>query len=361
MSRPVLATIDLSALANNFALAQELAPNSNTLAVVKANAYGHGALAIAKALQPLAPAFGVASIEEALELRKGGITKPILLMEGPFHAEEIEVAAEQRLWLMLHNLQQLQWLEAASLSHPISTWIKVDTGMHRLGIAPQQAASTVQRIRASTNVTGDPVLATHFAEADSPSSDITKAQITRFQRICAPLNCPTSLANSAGILAWPSAQGTFNRPGIMLYGSSPFEHPHVNASRLQPVMTFSSRVIALREVHRGEQVGYGGTWTAQRPSKIATVATGYGDGYPRHAGNGTPVVVAGKLAPLAGRVSMDMITVDITDLPHVNIGDEVELWGKQLSVDQVARHSSTLSYELFTRMPQRVKRIYLAP
>lgn len=362
MSRPTSAIIDLKALRENFYLAQQLAPNSKSMPMVKANAYGHGMIEVANALADSAPAFGVACIEEALALRKANIKQPILLLEGPHSADEIGIAAKHGFWLMLENHNQLQAILSAHLSNPISVWLKLDTGMHRLGFKPEDLQHIYKQLSDSANVADDIVLATHFACADDLESDFTDRQLQCFNSAIDTLDfpAPTSLANSAAILGWPSIEDNWQRPGYMLYGASPFSKPQKNADQLQQVMHFQSAVISIRNISAGESVGYTANWTAQRNSIIATVAVGYGDGYPRHAPNGTPVLIDGVRCPLVGRVSMDMITVDITDLnTDIKIGTDVTLWGPALSVTEVSMHCGTIGYELLTRMPARVPRIYI--
>ena len=362
MSRPTSAIIDLKALRENFYLAQQLAPNSKSMPMVKANAYGHGMIEVANALADSAPAFGVACIEEALALRKANIKQPILLLEGPHSADEIGIAEKHGFWLMLENHNQLQAILSAHLSNPISVWLKLDTGMHRLGFKPEDLQHIYKQLSDSANVADDIVLATHFACADDLESDFTDRQLQCFNSAIDTLDfpAPTSLANSAAILDWPSIEDNWQRPGYMLYGASPFSKPQKNADQLQQVMHFQSAVISIRNISAGESVGYTANWTAQRNSVIATVAVGYGDGYPRHAPNGTPVLIDGARCPLVGRVSMDMITVDITDLnTDIKIGTDVTLWGPALSVTEVAMHCGTIGYELLTRMPARVPRIYI--
>jgi alanine racemase len=226
--------------------------------------------------------------------------------------------------------------------------------MHRLGLQPKQLPVAIERLNASENVRKPLVVATHFACADDPENPFTQVQIARFHAAVEGMDVLASLANSAALVAWPEALAHWNRPGIMLYGASPLGKPHDVDRQLRPVMQLESRVIALRQIDAGERVGYTGSWRATRPSVIATVAIGYGDGYPRHAVNGTPVLVGGKRAPLAGRVSMDMITVDVTDLPGTSIGDPVTLWGKGLPVNEVAASAGTIGYEVLTRMTGRV-------
>ena len=359
MSRPNQARLDLSALRHNLEVARGLAPGSKLMAVVKANAYGHGAVTIAQELQSRTDALAVACIEEAIELRDAGIDAPILLLEGVFEARELAEAAQLGFWITIDNEWQLRWLEEAVLPAPLHCWLKVDTGMHRLGVAADRTREFFERLSTADNVDGTPVIYTHFASADNVASDQTRQQIDMFNRVCDDLSAERSAANSPGLLAWPDARYEWVRPGYMLYGNSPMLKPHPNAEALRPVMTLTSAVISLRDVDPGESVGYGATWTASRPSRIATVTVGYGDGYPRLAPNGTPVLVNGRRAALAGRVSMDMITVDVTELPAVGPGDEVVLWGKGLPLAEGAGHAGTIGYELTTRMPARIPRVVI--
>jgi alanine racemase len=358
MARPNQAIIDLDALRHNIAHARRLAPQSKIMAVVKADAYGHGAVAVARALETRTNAFAVACIEEALELREAGIATPILLLQGAFEPSELTTAVKENFWLMIDNDAQLESLERAELPSPLNCWLKIDTGMHRLGVDPDNTASCFQRLLATPNAADNIVLCTHFSSADDLQSDQTNRQIRCFIDACKDLPAERSAANSPGLLGWPDAHFEWIRPGYMLYGNSPFGvQTHDNTEALQPVMTLRSAIISLRQVQTGQSVGYGASWTAQRPSLIATVTIGYGDGYPRLARNGTPVLVNGQRATLAGRVSMDMITVDVTDLDAVQLGDEVTLWGPGLPVAEVAQWADTIGYELTTRMPGRTPRV----
>jgi alanine racemase len=361
MARSNQARLNLEALRHNLQHARSLAPQSKAMCVVKANAYGHGALTVARALESHTDALAVACIEEAVELREGGVSAPILLLEGVFEASELAIAAELGFWLMIDNEQQLCWLEQAELETPITCWLKVDTGMHRLGVEASQVADFHQRLTDCRNRSGELVTCTHFASADDLKSEQTNEQLALFEQLTASLPGPRSAANSPGILGWPQSHYEWIRPGYMLYGNSPFTAEHPNTKALQPVMTLTSGIISVRDVAPGETVGYGASWTAQRHSRIATVSVGYGDGYPRMAAGGTPVLVNGQRAPLAGRVSMDMITVDVTDLDEVSIGDEVVLWGEGLPAGEVASHAGTIGYELTTRMPMRTPRIITTP
>ncbi len=361
MARPSQALLNLEALRHNVGVARAQAPGAKVMAVVKANGYGHGAPTVAAALEGQVDALAVACIEEAQELREAGVSTPILLLEGVFEARELAAASELGFWATIDNEWQLNWLEEASLPAAITCWLKIDTGMHRLGVAPERVAEFHQRLVASGNVAGNPILCTHFASADDLDSDQTREQIALFQQATAGLPGERSAANSPGLLGWPESHFDWVRPGYMLYGNSPFHQPHPATEDLQPVMTLASAVISVRNVAKGETVGYGASWRAERESRIATVTIGYGDGYPRLAPNGTPVLVNGQRAPLAGRVSMDMITVDVTDLGDVQVGDEVVLWGDGLPVGEVASHAGTIGYELTTRMPLRTPRVVVTP
>lgn len=363
MSRPTKIIIDIQAIQHNCQLVTTLAPQSNLVAMIKADAYGHGASHIAKALESQVAKFGVCCLEEAQALRQAGISKPIVLIEGCFEAEEYVLAAQLKCEIVIHNEQQVSQLLALQCAVKFTVWLKIDTGMHRLGISQDKTGLIFKQLVSSDNVT-KVILISHFANADDLDSQDTANQITIFNNhITAILPAQAelyelSLANSAAILAWPQSHHDWVRPGIMLYGVSPFTHGHVHGDKLRPAMQFCSKVIALRQVNVGGAVGYGSTWQAKRSSVIATVAAGYGDGYPRTAPSGTPVLINGIRCQLVGRVSMDMLCVDVTDIPEVQVGDDVELWGAQLLVNEVAQYAGTNGYELVTRMPRRALRIY---
>lgn len=359
MTQPNLAVVDLAAVRHNLGVAAGHAPGARILAVIKANAYGHGAVRVARALVDRVDAFAVARVDEAMELRDSGIDAPVLLLEGPLSDNDIDAAARHDLWLMLTTGEQLDMLERAQPAAPLTTWLKLDSGMHRLGLPLSDCREACARLAAMGHVRPGPVLATHLACADEPEDSMTKRQLAAFDAAVAGLDLPHSVANSAAILAWPQTHRQWIRPGYMLYGGCPLEDALPAGEELKPAMTVSSRVIALRDVPAGETVGYGAAWTAIRPSRIATVPMGYGDGYPRHAANGTPVLIAGQRAPLAGRVSMDLITIDVTGLADVTVGSPVELWGTRLSVDEVARHAGTIGYELLAGLPRRLGRTYV--
>lgn len=354
MSRPTFLTIDLSALKHNLQRVRECAPHSAVIAMVKANAYGHGIVRVAQALGET-NALGVASIEEGITLRNAGITQPIVLMEGLFHPDEITEAAKYHFTLVVHHEPHVMMLEQAPAAHQFDVWLKMNTGMNRLGVAPEQVPSLHARLQKSAAVKNPVGLMTHFAEADALTSEATLNQITRFKTITTHLTGPQSLANSAGILAWPQSHADWVRPGLILYGAAPFADKTGLEYGLKPVMTLSSRLIAVNSVKRGEKVGYGGTWSAPEDMTVGIVGVGYGDGYPQFAQNGTPILVKGVECQLAGRVSMDMLAVDLRHMPAAQVGDAVTLWGDGLPVERVAKHSGTSAYEILTRMTPRPK------
>lgn len=335
------------------------------MAVVKADAYGHGAARVAAALDD-ADGYAVARLGEALALRAGGIDKPILLLEGVFSADELAQALAARIDLAVHDPSQVELLEQADASGAV-IWLQVDTGMNRLGFRPEQALVVRGRLLAVRGAPRELRLMTHLARADETDAAPTAAQTARFDALVAEWTATagappvTSIGNSAGTLRGSAAQGATQgdwiRPGIALYGASPLADRSAAALGLSPVMRLETAVIALREVPVGEGVGYGATWRATRPSRIAILAAGYADGVPRHLPSGAPVLIGGQRAPLAGRVSMDMIAVDVTDLPSVAVGERAVLWGEGLPVDEVAARAGTIAYELFCRVAPRVPRV----
>jgi len=353
--RPARASIDLQALRHNYRLARSLT-GAKALAVVKADAYGHGAVRCAQALQEEADGFAVACIEEALQLRIAGITAPILLLEGFFDASELELIVQHDLWCVVHSLWQLEAIEQASIGTPLQIWLKLDSGMHRVGLHPADYPTAYQRLLATGKV-GKVVLMSHFARADEPECTATIEQVQVFERARHGIAAQVSLRNSPAVLGWPSVPSDWVRPGIMLYGASPFEQAHEVATQLQPVMTLASRVISVRELPVGEAVGYGGGFVTERPTRVGVVAMGYADGYPRVAPTGTPVVVAGQRSRLLGRVSMDMLCIDLTDVPQAGLGSPVELWGKQVLASDVALRAGTIAYQIFCNV-KRVPLIY---
>lgn len=351
--RPARAQIDLAALRHNYRLARER-HGARALAVVKANAYGHGAVHCALALAAEADGFAVAFLEEALVLRAAGIRQPLLLLEGVFEAAELAEVAREGLWIVVHHEGQVRMLETTPMAAPIHVWLKVNTGMNRAGFAPAEVGTVWARLKACRQV-ADITLMTHFARADEPQVITTADQIECFQEATANLPGARSLANSSAILGWPDARRDWARPGILLYGADPMPAPD---NGLKPVMTLESAVMAVREIAVGEALGYGGRFVAQTPTRVGLVAMGYADGYPRTVPDGTPVSVGGKPSRIIGRVSMDMLTVDLSALPTANIGTRVELWGTEVPVNRVAAAAGTIAYELLCNV-KRVRLEYI--
>ncbi|MBC9249201.1 alanine racemase [Pseudomonas alcaligenes] len=357
--RPLVATIDLAAIRHNYALAKRCAPGREAFAVVKANAYGHGVREVVTALHDEADGFAVASLEEAAEVRALHGTARILLLEGCFSADELPIAAQLRLDIVVQGVEQAEALLAAQLPQALNVWLKLDSGMHRLGLAPAAVRDWHARLRGAAQV-AELNLLSHFACADERGHPLTEQQVEQFLELLDLDFDQRSLANSAALLTIPASHMDWLRPGIMLYGATPFAELSATELGLRPVMSLQAQLIAVREVAAGESVGYGASWVAARSSRIGTVSCGYADGYPRHAPSGTPVLVGGRRASLVGRVSMDMLAVDLTNLPAAQVGDTVELWGAQLPVDEVARAAGTIGYELLTKVTARVPRRYLA-
>ncbi len=342
MSRPARARIDLDALRHNYLLARGL-HGGRAAAVVKADAYGHGAVQCARALEPVADAFAVAFMAEALELREAGIRAPILALEGAFAAAELERASQHGIWTVVHHEEQVRMIECAPINcSRLQVWLKIDTGMRRAGVPAAQARAFHARLRATGRVAAI-TLMSHFARADETAVATTLEQVATFDAATAGLDGPRSLANSAGVLAWPPARRDWARPGILLYGVDPTGEA---LQDLRPVMELSSAVFAERRLAAGEALGYGGQFVAERPLRVGLVAMGYGDGYPGRAPTGTPVAVDGQRTRVLGRVSMDMMAVDLTDLPDTGPGSRVELWGAQVPVAEVAASAGLIPYEL---------------
>lgn len=363
MTRPATAHIRLDALRHNYRLAKSL-HGGKALAVIKANAYGHGAVACANAITEEADGFAVACIEEALTLRKSGIHSPILLLEGFFTADELPLIVEKNLWVVIHEEWQIEILNNIKLKQPIHIWLKMDTGMHRVGLAPSQYAKAVTLLSGHSNIASITAMS-HFANADKLLSDHTHQQLACFQQTMQALPdnqaiSGYSLANSAAILGWPQTQTQWARPGIMLYGVSPMSEPDETiAQSLRPVMQLTSCIISTRNIKKGDAIGYGSLFRAERDTVVGVVACGYADGYPRAASTSVvnaSAAVDGKITKVIGCVSMDMLFVDLTDIPHAHVGSQVELWGDQIPASTVAKAAGTIAYELFCN----VKRVQFA-
>jgi len=363
MSRHTRAIINLSHIKSNFKTANQWAPDSKNMAIIKANAYGHGLIETAKSLEPLVPAFGVAIFEEAIALRDSGIKKDILVLQGVSSVDDLLQASEKKVWLTIHNPLQLKLVLENPQNNKVTVWLKLDTGMHRLGFDHKDLILALKQLKKCQWVDELIVISSHFSCASEINNEENQHQVEAFNATRLALaenkNIQFSLSNSPAIVSLPNANFDWNRPGIMLYGLPLFDGPHSSDQQLYPAMTFESRIIGLRKVNQGEYVGYGQGWRAERNSKIATVEVGYADGYPRQAKTGTPVLVNGVKAGLVGVVSMDLISIDVTDIPDVSIGDLVELWGEQLCANEVASYADTIGYDLISSVSQRVPRIFL--
>jgi alanine racemase len=374
MTRGTQLEIRPNALMHNATRAKQLAGEAAVYAMIKANGYGHGLTLVAHTLRDQVEGFGVAVIEEAVALRESGIESPLMLLEGCFDAGEWRLAQQLKLEVVIHSLEQVETLAAAHLGAPVTAWLKVDTGMHRLGVPEQQVSALIQRLlsRPDIQLAG---LMTHFACADMTDDHSSENQLRTLRVLAEQFSLPYSAANSAALFQFPrrslaqpsehsfagrlssNSQEARVRPGIMLYGSSPLEDQNAAALGLQVTQQFSACLIAVNDVPVGEAVGYGASWQAPRDSRIGIVAVGYGDGYPRHASNGAPVAVAGKRTCTVGRVSMDMIAIDLTEIDNAKVGDRVELWGDSVSIDEVAAFCGTISYELFCQVTARAHRV----
>ena len=350
MARPIQASFDLAALKNNFAIARRHAGDAAIMAVIKANAYGHGLLRVARALAD-AEGFALLELDDAVRLRDAGYRQRILLLEGFFSAAELPEIVHHGFTIMVHDREQLQLLKALRTDKKLDVFLKFNTGMNRLGFPAADARSVLEELNALPCV-GEVVLTTHFSDAEGVSG--IDWQMREFEGRVARPGYPRSLANSAALLRFADARGDWVRPGLMLYGASPLEDAGALELGLQPVMTLKSEIIAIQQLKPGDSVGYGGQFLADRNMRLGVVACGYADGYPRHAYNGVPVVIEGVRAPLAGRVSMDMLCVDLTPVPHAHVGSPVVLWGEGLPVEEVAAAAGTVSYELLCALARRV-------
>ncbi|MFB6422186.1 MAG: alanine racemase [Candidatus Malihini olakiniferum] len=352
------AVISRRALRHNMQRVRQLAPNSRLVAIIKANAYGHGAVECAKTLQD-ADCFGVARLSEALALRKAGIKNPILLLEGFFSADDLPLLAKHQLETVVHSVEQLAALEQVELPYPLTVWMKLDTGMHRLGIRPDKAEEFYQHLTQCRNVVQPINIMSHFCCTDKSKFSIILKQIACFDAFAEGKPGEQSIAASGGILLWPQAHRSQVRPGIILYGISPLSSETTTDFGLQPAMTLTSHLIAVREHKDGESEGYDCTWTSKRDTLLGVVAIGYADGYPRTAPFGTPVLVNGREVPLVGQVSMDMLTVDLGPNSQDQAGNKVILWGESLPIERISTHTGVSAYELITRVTQRLALEYL--
>ncbi len=352
MSRPITATIDLSALRHNLSVVRRHAPRSSVLAVVKANAYGHGIARVARTLvQAGVEGLALLELDAAIALREAGYKQRIVLLEGFFEGEELALLAQHRIDTAIHNAEQIAMLRAVPTAIKLNVLLKLNTGMNRLGFTEPEFHGALSALCECAAV-GDMTLMTHFANSDDARG--VAWQMETFDRMTQGITLPRSLANSAAIVRYPQTHADWVRPGIMLYGASPFADVSADALGLKPVMTLTSQIIAVQQLKAGDTVGYGGIYTAQQVTRIGIVACGYADGYPRHAPTGTPVRVGNAMTTTVGRVSMDMLCVDITALPQAQAGSVVTLWGEGNPVDDVAAAAGTVGYELLCALAQRV-------
>lgn len=350
MSRPLQARINLAALRNNLEVVRRSAPRSQIMAVVKANGYGHGLLRVADALR-LADGFAVLNIGEAAALRDAGFKQPILLLEGFFDASELSAIADLQLDIVVHSIWQIEALTAMSAATKIGVFLKLNSGMNRLGFRPAEFGVALDKLKSNAAVR-QITLMTHFATADEGAG--VGAQLAIFSNVVDSLEMPCSLANSAAILHYPESHADWVRPGIMLYGCSPFADQNAAEFGLMPAMTLTSEIIAVQELAAGDKLGYGANFVADRSMRIGVVACGYADGYPRHAPTGTPILVAGQRSRTLGRVSMDMLFADLTEVPDAGMGSAVTLWGEGMPVEAVAQAAGTISYEVLCALAPRV-------
>jgi len=353
MSRAAVATIHLGALRRNLARVRELAGGARIMAVVKADGYGHGLERVARALRG-ADAFGVAALGDGLRLRAAGIAGRVVVLSGPDEVADLAELRRLQLDAVIHHESQLRWLEADCDARPLRVWLKIDSGMHRLGFDPPSVADAWRRLRALPNVDADIVLMTHFAASDEFDKPTTAEQIARFDAATRGLDGARSLANSAAAFGWPQARGGWVRCGGLLYGLSVIEGRTAAMLGYEPAMTLSTRMISTKLVRQGEAIGYALTWRCPEDMPIGVAAIGYGDGYPRSVEGGTPVLVRGIRAPLVGRVSMDLITIDLRGVPDAQVGDPVVLWGRDLPIEEIAFRAGTISYDLACGMTKRV-------
>ena len=363
MSRPIRATIDIAALRHNLSVIRKYVQHTPVMAVIKADAYGHGLLNTAQALSTV-DAFAVLELEAAVQLREAGFQQPVLLLEGFFSISEIEVLTRYRLSTVIHNTEQLSMLTARNQTKKLDIFLKINTGMNRLGFRPEEGHLVLDNLRQQSYI-GSITLMTHFACADDPiESDYINQQLKHFAALykrCGNNHLPRTLANSAAILCYPQTYADWVRPGLLLYGVSPLPDKTGSELGLQPAMTLTSQIIATQHLNPHDRLGYGGKFVTDRPIRVGIVAAGYADGYPRHAPTGTPVLVNGQRTRLVGRVSMDMLSVDLEGIRQVGIGSTVTLWGKGLPVEDIANPAETIGYELLVALSTRVKRTLITP
>ena len=354
MTRPSRVIIDIKALEHNFSRIKELVHNSKIMAIIKADAYGHGIVRVAKTLRD-ADAFGVACLEEAEQLRIASITTPIILLEGPYKPNDLSLIIKLNLEVVIHNEYQLELLEKSKIDGPIKVWLKIDTGMHRLGFSVDKTEEMLRRLMLCRNINSTPILMSHLATANEKNHALTYQQLDTFREISKIVNIEKTIANSAAVINFPDVHFDWVRPGLMLYGVSPLINSCGHDHGLKSVMTLESEIISIQYLSKGDPVGYGATWRCPENMPVGIIAAGYGDGFPRHAKSGTPILVNNIRCPLIGRASMDMLTIDLRNQSNAKIGDRVVLWGGSLPIEEIATYAETIPYELLCGVHKRLQ------
>ena len=358
MGRAALATLSTQNLLHNLAVIKQQAPRAKIIAMIKANAYGHGLRSTGLRLEPHVASLGVASIDEAQALRKVGIKIPITLMEGVFEPQELTIAAQENFHVVFHDGVQLQWIEEIDLSSPIFAWLKIDTGMGRLGFSPEAATLAYEKLSRNKNIQQPVGIMSHFACADEKAHSLNQYQIDQFRSFIADKPGAKSLSNSAGIFFFDEVQYDFVRPGLALYGVSPLQNKTAGELGLKPVMTLKTQLMAVRKAAKNSSIGYGARYICPEDMPIGVIALGYGDGYPRSIKDGAPVLINGIRCPIIGRVSMDMITIDLRPHPQAKVHDQVILWGEGLPIEDVAQYTNQCVYDMLTAVQARVKFVW---
>lgn len=354
MSRSAIAILSTQNLLHNLNVLKKKAPEADVIAMVKANAYGHGLRSVSQRLQDHISSLGVASIDEALALRKAGVTCPITLCEGVFEADELLVASCQRFHVVFHEENQLRWLEQSQLPVPLKAWLKIDSGMGRLGFKPLEGAKAFERLKACEAIEKPLGIMSHFACSELKDHPLNQQQIKTFEAFTKDHKGPKSFLNSGGIFNFPNKAFNTIRPGLALYGVSPMGDRRAQDLGLKAVMTLQTRLIAVKNHEKGSFIGYGARYQCPEDMPIGVIAMGYGDGYPRTANDGTPILVNGKRCQIVGRVSMDMATIDLRQCPGAQVGDPVTLWGEGLPIEEVATHTQNIPYDILTGIQSRV-------
>jgi alanine racemase len=358
MSRPTFRNLSEAHLLHNLSVVRAAAPQSKILAMVKANAYGHGMIEVGRRLDGKVDSLGVASLDEAMQLRQAGVKSVITMIEGAFSPEEYKLAAQHDFAVVFHHPQQIQWLQQSPPSAPLTAWLKIDTGMGRLGFLPDQVRVAYAALASSPSIRQPFGLMSHFANADVVDHPLNTMQIAAFEKCAAQHQGPKSLCNSPAIFSLSAQHYDWVRPGLALYGAAPLAGTSAAALGLKPVMTLRSALISVKQMKRGHSLGYGSRIACPEDMPVGIVAIGYGDGYPRSAKDGTPVLVEGRRCAVMGRVSMDMTIVDLRGCPHAHVGGEVILWGEGLPVDEVALSTAHINYDLLTGVHERAKALW---